>query len=213
MSIRVLLVDDHSVVRDGIRALLSNTESEFDVVGDAGTPEDAIRLAESATPDVAIVDAELGGFSGAHLTRLLLEDHDRLRVVALSMHGDISTVHDMLDAGATGYVLKRSGGEALRCAVLRANDGLTFIDDDVVDMLVPVQKRDLREDRTTGLTLREREILSLLADGYATKAIAYELAIGRKTVETHRRNLTRKLGTSNLADLTKIAIRQKLSKL
>lgn len=213
MTIRVLLVDDHSVVRDGIRALLCDSTHEIDVVGDAGTPVDAVRLAESAHPDVAIIDAELGGHSGAELAKQLLDKHKHLRVVALSMYGDINTVHDMLNAGAAGYVLKRSGGEALKRAIVQANEGLTFIDNEVVETLAPSGRHDLVDVGVGSLTLRERQVLSLLADGFSSKAIGYELDIGHKTVETHRRNIAQKLGTTNLANLTKIAIRQRLSKL
>ena len=217
MSVRVLLVDDHAMVRDGLRALLGEMGENFHVVGEASSVREAIAVARESSPNVALVDVELPGLGGAHLTKKLLDQHEDIRVIALSMHEERDIVQDMLGAGAHAYVLKRSGFQARARAMQRVCENRPYIDEDLVGTLFPQSaRRDNKEadaSDVSRLSLREREVLKLLADGFSTKAIAHELSIGQKTVDTHRRSIAQKLHTGNIADLTRIAIRHKLSRL
>lgn len=216
MPVRVLLVDDHAMVRDGLRALLGEMGENFHVVGEASSVREAISVARESNPNVALVDVELPGLGGAHLTKKLLDQHQDIRVIALSMHEERDIVQDMLGAGAHAYVLKRSGFHALTRAMHRVLEDRPYIDEDLVGTLFPQSARQSKEADTSDvsrLSLREREVLKLLADGFSTKAIAHELSIGHKTVDTHRRSIAQKLHTGNIADLTRIAIRHKLSRL
>lgn len=216
MTIRVLLVDDHAMVRAGLRALLSQDPETYEVVGEAGNATDAISAARSSCPDIALIDMELPGLGGAAIARSLAAEHTDLGIIGLSMYSEYTTVQEMLNAGAKAYVLKKSGYPSLKKAITAVSSGRHFLDEDVVGAITPGWKHQSGQAEHADLsvlTVREREVLKLMADGFSTQAIAGELGVTLKTAQAHKRNLQLKLGTRSVAELTKIAIRQKLARL
>jgi two-component system, NarL family, response regulator NreC len=215
MSIRVMIADDHSILRQGLKALIQE-DSNLLVVGEADSGEAALKLAQQARPDVAIMDVAMPGLNGIEATRRLKDLLPDLRVVALSMHSDRRFVIEMLRAGARGFVLKQAAFEELAKAIDAVMRGQTYLSADVVDVVVRDYVNKLAGTDSpayTRLTDRERQVLQLLAEGNSTKEIAAALGVSIKTVETHRLNIHNKLGIDTLAGLTKFAIREGITTL
>jgi DNA-binding NarL/FixJ family response regulator len=213
VSTRILLVDDHQMVRQGLRALLERT-SGFSVVGEAGGGREAVRLAESLRPDVVVMDVAMAEMNGIEATRQIRAALPATAVVALSSHPDRRYVKAVLDAGACAYVLKTNACDQLERAVTAASRGLKYLSEEVTSGII---ESALREG-TTGsvydlLGAREREVLQLLAEGLTSGEIAARLNVSTSTIETHRRNIMRKLDIHNVAELTKYAIREGLTSL
>jgi two-component system NarL family response regulator len=215
MSIRILLADDHQIMRDGLRAILSSEES-FEIVGEAENGREAAALARSLEPDVVIMDIGMPDLNGVEATRQVKADDPRVKVIALSMYADKGYVLGILEAGASGYVLKTGAYDELHRAVRAVAQGKTYLSPDIAQMVVDAQLHPLSEQSSsaqTELGPREREIVQLLAEGHTSPEIARRMHISTRTVETHRRNIMRKLDLHSVAELTKYAIREGLTTL
>lgn len=214
-KIRLVLVDDHEVVRSGLRMLLEN-ESDLNIVGEANTGGQALSLVETIKPDVVIMDITLPDISGIEATRRIKEIHPNVAVVALTIHEDQQYFFEMLQAGASGYVPKRAAPDDLITAIHAAHRGEMYIYPSLAKLLVgDFLARSNEEDARkamNGLTPREQEVLFMLAEGKNNDEIADLLSISAHTVARHRENLMGKLGLHNRSELVKYAIRKDLIK-
>ena len=209
MKLRVLLVDDHAVVRQGLRAYLE-LQSDIEVCGEAGNATHATELAKQLQPDVALVDMEMPGGDGIQATRSIRSVSPQTQVVILTSSTDESSVRPALEAGAVSYQLKDVGGAELVDTVRRAARGETVLHPRVAAGLVRSLRSEPRPDPQVNLSVREREVLLLIAEGLSNQSIADRLGIGEATVKTHVGNLLSKL---ELTDRTQAAVwawRQKL---
>lgn len=205
--IRIILVDDHTMVREALRVVLEQ-DSGMQVIAEAGDGETALRMAEELAPDVVVVDVALPGQSGIDITRRLLAKHPDIKVLALSTYLDRRIVQQMLDAGASGYIAKSTAGTELKQGIHSVFEGRNYLCSQVAALVAD----SLRDPRSTSgkigaLSRRELQVAAMLAEGKTAPDIAAELHISPSTVDVHRRNLMRKLGLHNVVDLTKYAIR------
>lgn len=215
MGIRVFLVEDHTILRDGLRSLVTNTP-DMQVVGEAADGRRAVRSVKKAAPDVVIMDVTLPEMNGIEATRQLVADSPGLKVIGLSVHADQRFVAGMFQAGAAGYLLKDCAFEELVGAIRIVMAGRTYLGTGVADVVVGDYTRRLKEPDSsvfTRISPREREVLQLLAEGRSAKQIAGKLHVSVKTVETHRGQIMRKLDIHSIAELTKYAIREGLTAL
>ncbi|HEX2450879.1 MAG TPA: response regulator transcription factor [Gemmatimonadales bacterium] len=207
--IRVLVADDHGVVREGIRHVLEG-EPGFEVVAEAGNGTDAMALAESLRPDVVVLDISMPGESGLKLAGRLRERVPESRVLMLSMHDHSEYVLEAVRAGAHGYLLKDTAAAELRRAIRAVDDGEAFFSPPVARQLSDAVRGELARERRTSdlgtLTHRERDVLEGVARGRTNKEIATALGISHRTVETHRESLMRKLRIRTVAGLTRFAL-------
>lgn len=208
---RVLLADDHAIVRRGLRALLE-TEPSVTVVAEAPDGHEAIRLSAAHTPDVAVLDIGMPLLNGIEVTSRLRAQENPPRVIILSMHTDESYILRALAAGAQAYLLKDSTDEELLPAIRAVSAGKPFVSAAVSAVLVEDYVRHLQSRGLTDtfhlLTAREREVLQLLAEGRSNKEVAAVLEVGVSTVETHRANLMQKLNLHNTAEIVLYAVRK-----
>lgn len=213
MSIRILLADDHTVVRECMRALLER-QPDMAVVAEAADGRESVQLAEEHSPDVVVMDVAMPGMNGIEATRRILASCPRTSVVILSMHQDESYVLRSLKAGAKGYLLKDSPQADVIAAIRAVSQGRSFLSRKISRMLQEDYVQELEslglEDSYDLLTDREREILQLLAEGRANKEVASLLNIGLTTVETHRGHILQKLGLHSIPDLILYAVRKRL---
>ena len=201
--IRILLVDDHPVVRDGIKANLEDAE-DIEIVGEAANGSQAIERAVELQPDIVIMDMKLPDISGLEATEKLREEMPGVKVLVLSMFDDKNYVLKSVKCGARGYVLKDSPPEDLLHAIQQVHKGGAFFDASVSDYLLnPDEDADTDE---SGLTPREREVLTHVAEGLSNKEIASTLFLSVRTIEAHRENIMRKLDIHGTAALTRYAI-------
>lgn len=220
MPTRVLLADDHKIVRDGLKSMLAK-EPDIEVVGEAENGREALDMTRECAPDVVVLDIGMRELNGIEACRILVADHPTVRVVALSMHSDRRYVSEMLAAGATAYLLKDSAFDELATAIRSASQGKMFLSQGVAGIVVEDYIRrisntsDAEQPAQAGraLSAREREVLQLIAAGKSTKEAAARLHLSVKTVETHRRQIMDKLGIYNLAGLIKYAVREGLASL
>jgi DNA-binding NarL/FixJ family response regulator len=210
-SIRILLADDHTVVRKGLRLLLES-QPGLSVVAEAADGRTAVALAERETPDVVVMDVGMPQLNGIEAARQITAKWPQIAVVFLSMHSDESYVLKALKAGARGYLLKDSAEHDLIQAVRAVTEGKSFFSPAISKMLVEDYMRELQErqieDSYDLLTTREREVLQLLAEGKSNKEVAAVLNLSLYTVETHRGNILQKLNLHNGAELILYAIRK-----
>lgn len=206
---RVLVVDDHTVVREGIRNVLSAAHG-FDVVAEAADGAQAVSMARELAPDVILMDITLPGESGLEVTARLLSELPDSRVLILTMHDRGEYVLEAMRSGARGYVLKDAGAAELRDAVRAVHRGEEFFSPGVAAGLSAAlrgeEARERREDLLKELTSREREVLTWIVRGSTNKAIAEVLGISPRTVESHRESLVNKLGIRSVAELTRFAM-------
>jgi two-component system, NarL family, nitrate/nitrite response regulator NarL len=198
-AIRLVIVDDHSLVRDGLKARLS-VVAGLEVVGEAGSGIEGLRMAELHAPDLMLVDVGMRGMNGIELANALRDGHPRIRVLMLSMFDNREYVLSAIRAGARGYVLKESPTEEIIAAISAVWAGGNYFSAQVATMVAQVAPS------SSQLTGREHEILLLLAHGGSNKVVANKLDISVRTVETHRLSLRRKLGVDSASDLLKIAV-------
>lgn len=211
MSIRLLLVDDHVVVRSGLRMLLES-EQDVEIVGEAASAKSAIEAVDQLEPDVVLMDIGLPDLSGIDAARKIKEMNPRIAIVALTIHEDEEYFFKMLDAGASGYVPKRAAPEELLTAIRVAAKGEVYLYPSLAKLLVKdFLSRDLasrNEQALDGLTAREQEVLMYLAEGASNDEIADVLSISPKTVARHRENIMDKLHLHSRTELVKYAIRK-----
>ncbi|HEX6883880.1 MAG TPA: response regulator transcription factor [Planctomycetota bacterium] len=212
MSLRVLLVDDHQLLREGLRRILEAT-GDIQVVGEADDGGAALAAVEAHHPHVVVMDVGMHGLNGIEATQRLRRTHPGVRVVALSAHADKRYVRNMVRAGAAAYVLKESASDDLLRAVRAAAHGEHYLSPRVTGALLESWSAPAPEPGSADERLgpREREVLCLLAEGKTSKEIARTLGLKVKTVETHRRNLAQKLDLHSVAELTKYAVREGLT--
>lgn len=210
MTIRLLLVDDHELMRQGLRAILDR-EKDIEIVGEAADGRTAVQLACRLSPDVVVMDVAMKDMNGIEATRQIRAACPGVKVLALSSHSDSRYVNAILDAGACGYVLKANAYDDLRRAIEAARQGKSYLCPDVTQAVIGGSDRDGTDSAGGSLSPREREVLQLLAEGLSSPEIGRRLFVATTTIETHRRNIVRKLGIRNVADLTKYAIREGLT--
>ncbi len=211
--IRILLADDHNVMRRGLRLLLES-QPEFTVVAEAADGRQALEQAQATDPDVVVLDIAMPNLSGIEAAQQMIAARPGIAVVILSMHSDEGYVLRALKAGAKGYLLKDSAEGDLIDAIKAVRQGKTFFSPEISRMLVEDYVREIRtrgvEDSYELLTAREREILQLIAEGKSNKDVAARLNLSLYTVETHRRNLQDKLNLHSLAELILYAVRKRV---
>jgi len=215
MSTRVLIADDHKIVREGLKALIDKQES-MQVVAEADNGLEAVRLARKLQPDVVIMDLGMPQMNGIEATREVTAHEPGIKVIALSMHSDKRFVLQMIKAGASGYVLKDSAFEELITAIKTVVSNQSYLSPKITDVVIKDYVQTLSKGDVSAfsvLTAREREVLQLLAEGRSTKEIAASLSVSVKTVETHRQQIMDKLDIHSVAELTKYAIREGLTSL
>jgi DNA-binding NarL/FixJ family response regulator len=215
MTLKILLVDDHTIIREGLRALIEK-DPDTVVIGEAANGAEALRLTEELKPDLIVMDMTMPVMNGIDATRSITGKYPAIKVLALSMESDRSFVVEALKAGATGYLLKDSAFAEITEALSTVARGETYLPQRIASLLVKEFLQCIPEEITPtyeGLTVREREILQLVADGRNTKEIASQLGTSTKTVENQRNAIMHKLNLFSVAELTKYAVRHGLSPL
>lgn len=213
MSIRILLADDHKIMREGLRSLIEKN-SDMEVVAEAEGGETALHLARRLRPDVIVMDVGMPDMNGMEATRRIVAELSGVKVIALSIHSDRRFVAGMLTAGASSYLLKDCAFEELERAIRAVAMGQTYLGTPIAEIIIEDYVSHLRKTDSSAfsvLTAREREVLQLLAEGKTTKQIACYLKVSVKTIETHRRQIMDKLNVDSIAELTKCAIREGLT--
>ncbi len=213
MAVRILVADDHRMVRKGLVSLLQ-AEEGFEIVGEADDGRVAVQMASQLQPDVVVMDLRMPNLNGIDATRQILGESPKTKIIGLSANSDSRSATEMLRAGATGYVFKQSAFEELATAIRTVMAGEIYLSPSLADgILADYLKGNGREPGSVFgmLSLREREVLQLISEGRATKEVAAELRVSVKTAETHRRNLMEKLHVDSVAELTKYAIREGLT--
>lgn len=201
VRMKILLVDDHTILLDGVKSLLSK-EDDLTVVGQAGSAESALEFLKKNEVDLIITDYSLPGMDGLSLVNTIKRIAPNTKVIVLSMHDEVHLVKEILKAGVNGYVLKNDTHKELLNAIRDVSQGKVYLSSDVNKMLITNLNNP---DEGRLLTDREREILKLIAKEYTNKDIAEELFISERTVETHRKNIFKKTGTNSLVGLIKFA--------
>jgi two-component system, NarL family, response regulator NreC len=215
MSVRIILADDHKIVRDGLRSLLSN-QPGMDVIAEADNGRETVRLARDLAPDLVIMDIGMPDLNGIDATRQITAELPNVKVIALSMHSDRRFVVQMFRAGASGYLLKDCAFEELARAVGAVLKNQTYLSPAVAGPVMEDYIHHLSTAATVEFSVlspREREVLQLLAEGKTTKETAALLCVSIKTVETHRQQIMSKLDIHSMAELIKYAIREGLTSL
>jgi len=213
VSIRVVLADDHRIIREGLRALLEQ-EQDIQLVAEAETGREAVQLARKLTPHVLVMDLAMPDLNGIEATRQVVKESPQVKVLGLSMHTDKRFILGMLEAGASGYLLKDCAFEEFVNAVRSVAAGGMYLSPRIAGAVVRERLMPAAAPVSTpggALTPREREIVQLIAEGRCTKEIADLLSVSVKTVETHRQHIMAKLNINSVAELTKFAIREGLT--
>ncbi len=211
--LRILIVDDHAVVRRGVRSLLES-EKGFEITGEASTGREAVDMARRLQPDVVVMDLSLPELNGLDATRQILKDSPRSEILVLTMHHSEELARDVLQAGARGYVLKSDADQSLIAAVTSLREHKPFLSSRVTEFVLDdyLRRTEALEEALTheAVTAREREIIQLLAEGNSNKEAASTLGISVKTIEAHRANIMRKLRLRSVSELVRYAIRNKI---
>ena len=213
--IKILLVDDHKIVRAGLRALISG-HSGIEVIAEAGDGKTAVELAAEVSPDVIIMDISMPGLNGIEATRRILEANPNARVIALSMHLERRMVLQMLGAGVKGYLVKDDADDEVVDAIFAVAKNATYLSSRISSMVLKDYVERASQNELSSLAVlssREREVLQLLAEGKKTKDIAELLVVSIKTAEFYRQQVMEKLDVHTIAELTKLAIREGLTTL
>ncbi|HOJ59285.1 MAG TPA: response regulator transcription factor [bacterium] len=214
-TIRVLIADDHTIVREGIRHVLDQ-EPGIEVAAEAEDGREAIRLATAMPLDVIFMDISMPGLNGIDAARQILKSHPHLKIIILSMHSDKRFVERALKSGVSGYLLKNRAVAEVTTAIQSVVQGKMYLSPGITHLVVEDYIRHVPENEEPGrhgLTAREREVLQLIAEGLSTKAIAAAMNLSEKTIEGHRQKIMDKLNLHSIAQLTKFAIREGLTTL
>lgn len=209
-KLRIFLADDHAVVREGLKVLINN-QPDMEVIGEAGDGAAAMRSIPDCYPDVVVMDISMPGINGVRATQQLRDlCGDSTKVLALSVHEEMSYMREMLAAGASGYVLKRAAADTLIQAIRVVASGEIYLDAPVTGALISVfvEKTGFATEPQVGLSDRETDVLRLIAQGYSNKEIAAQLGISVKTVETYKARAMEKLQLAGRADIVRYALQQ-----
>lgn len=209
MEIKIVLIDDHKILRDGLRHIIERV-APFKVIGEAENGRDAIKICLELKPDIAIMDVAMPGLNGIEATRQIVQENPECKVIALSMHSDKSFVRGMFQAGAFGYMLKDADSSELIKAIISVSSNKKYVCSKISSIILNELLTNFQEEES-GLTQREKEILQLIAEGKSSKEIGEMLFLSSKTVDTHRKNIMDKLELRSLPELTKYAIRSGLT--
>ncbi len=216
MEIKVIIVDDHKIMREGLRFLLKD-KPNIKVIGEAENGRQALSLVDKLKPDIVIMDVAMPDLNGIEATRMIVKDHPNTRVIALSSHSGKEFVTGMFQAGTSGYLLKDCAFDELYDAIQSVYAKHTYLSREITDLLVRDYVSNvnavLKEEPDEQLSTREKEVLQLIAEGHSTKEIAGQLFVSVKTIESHRSNIMRKLNMFTIPELTKYAIRSGLTTL
>jgi DNA-binding NarL/FixJ family response regulator len=215
-SLRLLVADDHEIVRKGLRSLLE-AQPGWQVTGEASDGREAVEKAKELKPDVAVLDIGMPSLNGLEATRQMLKNDSRAKILILTMHESDPLIRDVLDAGARGYVLKTDASRDLVTAVNAVRSNKTFFTAKVAQMVLdgyldqgPKKEKPPTESPKTRLTPRQREIVQLLAEGKSSKEVAVQLGLSVKTAETHRANIMRRLDCHSVSELVRYAVRNNI---
>jgi len=212
MTIKILLVDDHRIVREGIRSLLED-DPDLEVIAEAEDGRQAVQLARELSPDVVILDVAMPDLNGIEATRQIVADVPGTRVIALSMYCAKRFVAEMFKAGASGYLPKDCASSEMVLAIRDVVANRTYLSPRIAGDVLKDYASGAGSTEVSALAPREREVLQMLAEGKTTKQIALHINLSVKTVETYRERIMKKLGINSLAELTKYAIREGLTSL
>lgn len=212
MSIRIVLADDHAIVRHGLSRSFQS-ETDIDVVGQARDGHTTVEIVRELSPDIVVMDIGMPDLNGVEATRQIVKEMSRVKIIGLSMHSGDKYVREMFRAGASGYLLKDCPFEELVDAIKTVADGKTYVSPSIGEMVVKdyISKDGEQDSAFSVLSQREREVLQLLVEGKTTKQAAKRLHISPKTVEAHRLRIMNKLDIDNVAQLTKYAIQEGLT--
>lgn len=215
MKIRILLADDHQIVREGFRALLER-EPDMEVIGEVDNGRDALEMATRLSPDIVILDISMPGLNGIEAARKIIDKRPATKVLGLSVHSEKRYIAEMLKAGASGYLLKRSSFKELITAIKAIHSGQMYLSPSIAGTVVEHYVRHQDQEQPSGasvLSAREREVLQLVAEGNSTKEIAKNLHVSARTVDAHRQRVMEKLDIHSIAELTRYAIREGITPL
>jgi len=211
-KIKIMLVDDHPIVREGIRSRLSS-QPNMKIVGEAENGKEAVRKIQELSPHIVLMDINMPEMNGLEATKIISKVAPKAKVLVLSMHADKEYVVEIMRSGARGYVLKNSPPAELIRAIESVHAGEAFFSPGISSVLLDELSRGPEKSAASGLSQREREVLALIAGEFSNKEIADKLGVSVRTIETHRERLMRKLGIHTVAGLTKFAITNHLLKL
>ena len=215
MGTKILLVDDHEIIREGLLALLER-QTDIEVIGAVQNGREAVEVAAKTKPDIVVMDIAMPGLNGIEATKQIIHQFPKTKIIALSAHPDKQYVAEMLRAGASGYLLKRHAFRNLVEAIHAAQAGQTYLSPGIVGIVVEDYVQHLPPDNSSAqsvLSDREREVLQLIAEGHPTKEVGAILHVSIQTVATHRRQVMNKLGLQSVAELTKYAVREGITTL
>jgi len=211
----ILIADDHGIVRQGLRSLIQNSLS-LEVIGEAEDGLAAVKLAKKLSPDIVIMDITMPNLNGVEATRLILENNPQIKIIALSMHPEKHIVKEVLEAGASAYVLKSYLFDELSRALDAVQDNQRYLSPRITDVVIEDyvhQPANGMADLSSKLTSRDRQIVQMLSEGKTIKQIALALHISPKTADASRRKIMNKLGATSIADLVKYAVREGITSL
>jgi DNA-binding NarL/FixJ family response regulator len=212
MSVKIIIADDHKIMRDGLRNMLDK-EPGMEVIAEAKNGREAVRLAEQLRPDILIMDITMDDLNGMDAARAIVAKGLGTRIIALSMHADKRFVAGMFEAGAMAYLLKDCAYDELLQAIRQVTGGRTYLCSMISGVVIRDYIQRMRKNEPSLLSPREKEILQLMAEGSTTKRIADQLKVSVKTVETHRQHIMEKLNIFSIAELTKYAIKEGITSL
>lgn len=207
-DLRILLADDHAIVREGLKRLIES-QPGMSVVGEAESGAEAIRRASELCPDIAVLDISMGEINGARATREIRAQCPDTKVLALTVHEDKSYLHELLEAGASGYILKRAASDELVHAIGVIATGGVYVDPRIAGKLIPpAPSSGVRGDSHADLSTRETEVMRLIAQGFSNKEISTQLGVSVKTIETYKARSMEKLGLRSRVDIVRMATKR-----
>ncbi|MBP8034351.1 MAG: response regulator transcription factor [Bacteroidia bacterium] len=208
-KIKIYLVDDHQMLIDGLKALLSG-ESHISIIGESNIPKQAVNEIAEYNPDIVLTDINMPEMDGIELTKAVKKQNPQIKVIALSMFGERETISDMLKAGVNGYILKNTGKQELLSAIDKVSNGGSFFSNEVNEEMMKVSP--INESKEISLSSREIEVIELIAKEFSNAKIAEALFISERTVETHRKNIFRKTDTKGVLGLLKYCVDKRIIK-